>query len=532
MSSATPTRQQGTPLPARLLLALGGGVLLWLAFPTTGLWYAAWLGCALLAAASWAARAGTGFLVGLFGGLAFFVPTLSWSGVYVGRLPWAALATLEALYIALMVAVVGALQRRLLTAGRGWAAYLLIPLGWMVGEWARSTTPFGGFPWARLAFSQADAPIRALAMLGGAPLLTAGVAAIGALLLAGFRAAVAHRIRRSAVTALTLAALVAVVWAIPLPATSGEHARIGLVQGNVPHPGLDFNAERRAVLDNHVAVTTQLAATERAPMDLVVWPENASDIDPLRNSDAAARIVDALQSVGGPLLVGAILNEPAPYFSNVSLLYRPGRAEPERYAKQHPVPFAEYVPYKDFFRHFNDKVDLVRNGMAAGDRTGYFELTTRDGRPFAVLPSICFEVAYDALVRDSVQQNPGRPSVLVVQTNNATFGYTAESEQQYAISRIRAIEHGRAVVHVSTVGVSGFIAPDGSGAPQSRLFTPYAAAQDVPLRTGLTPAARLGALPEYAALAGLLLAASFGRRVRPVTLAPTPSRRPKELAGA
>ena len=56
----------------------------------------------------------------------------------------------------------------------------------------------------------------------------------------------------------------------------------------------------------------------------------------------------------------------------------------------------------------------------------------------------------------------GGARLLVVQTNNATFGYTDESEQQFAISRIRAIEHGRSVVHVSTVGVSGFVAPDGT----------------------------------------------------------------------
>ena len=87
------------------------------------------------------------------------------------------------------------------------------------------------------------------------------------------------------------------------------------------------------------------------------------------------------------------------------------------------------------------------------------------------LPTICFEVAYDDLMRDSVEAAGDDESLLVVQTNNATFGYTAESEQQFAISRIRAIEHGRSVVHVSTVGVSGFIAPDGTVTEKTALFT-------------------------------------------------------------
>jgi apolipoprotein N-acyltransferase len=543
---------RGDLLPARLLLALGGGVLIAAAFPTSDRWYAAWLGCALLSAAGWAAGFRRGLLIGLFGGLAYFIPTLSWSGVYVGRLPWFALATLEALYVALMVGLTGWLQRRLLvvgrvpgmrvpgaqatggrvtggrvtggrvTGGRVAAAYAVVPLAWVVQEWARSTTPFGGFPWARLAFSQADAPIRTLMSVGGAPLLTAAVATIGVLIHAAVRESV--RSRPSVGAGAAFAAVAIALWPLLIPVGGGgpgaPTARIELVQGNVPKPGLDFNAERRAVLDNHVRETEAFAA-QAGPVDLVVWPENAADIDPLRNADAAADIITAMTAVRAPLLLGAVLDEPAPYVSNASLLYRPGQLEPERYVKQHPVPFAEYVPYKDFFRRFSDKVDLVRYGMATGTRIGYFELTTAashpgDPRTFAALPTICFEVAYDGLVRASVTHQPDVPSVLVVQTNNATFGYTAESAQQFAISRLRAIEHNRAVVHVSTVGVSGFISPDGHEGPQSTLFTPYAAVADVRLNSGLTIADRIGAAPEYAAAGGLLIAAIVSRRRRPV----------------
>lgn len=534
----------GLLLPARLLLALAGGGAIALAFPQTNWWWAAWLGCALIAAAGWAVRWRTGLLVGLLAGLAYFSPTLSWSGIYVGKLPWFALATLEALYIAAMLAVVGPIQRGLLARGWALAAYAVVPLGWVVGEWARSTTPFGGFPWARLAFSQADSPLRALASLGGAPLVSAAVAAIGVL---GYAAVRAARERRHAavVAGLAGAALALAPLLIPLggsglpDGTPVPTARIGLVQGNVPKPGLDFNAERRAVLDNHVRVTEELMSRPTTgDLDLVVWPENASDIDPLRNSDAAAAVTMALTAAKAPLLIGAILNEPHPYVSNASLLYRPGGGEPERYLKQHPVPFAEYVPFKDFFRRFNDKVDLVRYGMAKGDRVGYFELTTAGSAPsdpvaFAVLPTICFEVAYDGLIRDAVRHGE-LPSVLAVQTNNATFGFTAESAQQYAISRLRAIEHNRAVVHVSTVGISGFISPDGTTTRPSTLFTAYAAVDNLPLHSTVTLADRLGPAPEYAALAALLALAGaatrLGRRDRTTSI--PPSTDSKELARA
>ena len=67
---------------------------------------------------------------------------------------------------------------------------------------------------------------------------------------------------------------------------------------------------------------------------------------------------------------------------------------------------------------------------------------------------ICFEVVYDDLVRDVVR---GGAQVLVVQTNNATFGYTDETYQQQAMSRVRAVEHGRDVLIAATSGVIAVI---------------------------------------------------------------------------
>src|SRR6185295_20136647 len=118
-----------------------------------------------------------------------------------------------------------------------------------------------------LAFSQADAPSLGLAALGGAPLLTAVVAASGALLACAAVATAASiraprtggrraRLRRAVPPVAMFAAAVALILAgLSVPATRGGTAavRVAAVQGNVPRPGLEFNAERRAVLDNHVA---------------------------------------------------------------------------------------------------------------------------------------------------------------------------------------------------------------------------------------------------------------------------------------
>ena len=242
-----------------------------------------------------------------------------------------------------------------------------------------------------------------------------------------------------------------------------------------------------------------------------MWPENLRDIDPLRNADAYAEIGQAADSVGVPLLVGAVLQGPGetsrtPRSCGGPTARRPGPGE--RYVKRHPVPFAEYIPYRSFFRVFSDKVDLVTHDFVAGDRVGLLQ-----AGPARVGDVICFEVAYDDIVRDTVRAGA---DLLVVQTNNATFGYSDESTQQLAMSRLRAVESGRAVVHVSTVGVSGLIEPDGSVVDTSALFSRDVLSARLPLRTDLTVATRLGQLPEIAlaGLACLLVLAGARRRRR------------------
>lgn len=504
-------------LPGRLALAVVGGLCVWLTFPDANVPALGPVGVALLSAAILGTRPRTAAILGLVGGLACFVPTLSWSGIFVGPVPWLALATVEALYVAAMCAIVAAIHRRLLrrppTAARDALVALAVPLGWVAQEWLRGSWPFGGFPWARLAFGQTDGPLLRLAALGGAPLVTFAVAAIGAALhlLVVTRWTRPELLRYGAAPAAALALVLLAVTATPVP-TDGTPTPLTLVQGNTPREGLDFNAERRAVLDNHVRGTQRAAERDGTPPAAYLWPENSSDIDPLRNADAKAQVQRAVDAAGAPVLVGAILDEPAPEVSNASLLYRPGEDAPsQQYVKQHPVPFAEYVPYRSFFRLFSDKVDLVRVGFARGRGSAAMPVQTPGGATVDLVPSICFEVAYDGLVREAVTQHPDRESVLVVQTNNATFGRTAESTQQLAISRLRAVEHGRAVAHVSTVGVSAFIAPDGSLSGRTELFTAAQVRGEPVARAGRTIADRVGPLPEVLAGLGLVALWFAGR---------------------
>lgn len=519
----------------RLLLAVAGGLLIWAAFPDLGVWIAAPVGIAMLVAATRGVGVGGGFGLGVLGGLAWFVPYVSWTGLHVGPLPWLALAVLQSLFVGLFGAGVSLAHRPV--ADRATAAWspLSVAAIWSACEWARASMPFGGFPWGRVAYSQAEGPLLHLAAWGGPALLGFITALLGGLALATLdatrrqfpaRASVssARPARRGvgavlvpAVTALTLAGAPML---IPL-GTDGTPARLMAVQGNAPRNGLDFNAERRQILDNHGAVTRQAAAdvaAGRLPTpDLVIWPENASDIDPFVNADAGAVIDGAVEAMDRPVLVGAVLGGGRRDLTNTSILWEPGvGATDQRYDKQALVPFAEYMPYRAFFRAITRQVDLLERDFVPGHTSGVIEVPLREGGgTIRAGLGICFEVAVDRVMDAAVREGA---NLLVVQTNNAMFDFSAESAQQLAISQVRAVQYGRSVVHSSNVGISALITPDGVAHDPTALFTPAVVEGTLPLRTATTPAAALGIAPDVAfvvlAAVALIVPARRPRRSR------------------
>jgi apolipoprotein N-acyltransferase len=279
--------------------------------------------------------------------------------------------------------------------------------------------------------------------------------------------------------------------ALGAPAGDTRTVTVAAIQGNVPSLGLDFNAQRRAVLDNHVARTLELAsevaAGRLARPQMVIWPENASDIDPLRNPDARARINQAAEAVGVPILVGTVLVQPdGQTTTNTVLVWQPGVGPVERNDKRRVLPFGEYLPWRSFFRLFSPEADRA-GYFVPGDGPGVVHMS---GTTVGI--AICWEVAFDDLLTDSVRNGA---ELLAVPTNNATFGLTEMTYQQLAMSQVRAIEHNRAVVVAATSGVSAMIRPDGTITTRTEQFRPAILVEQVALRNSETLATRLGSVP-------------------------------------
>lgn len=498
---------------ARLVLAGLSGVVLYAGFAPRSWWWAAVPAFALLGLVLRGRGWRAGLSLGYAAGLGFFVPLLSWTGEYVGAVPWLALAAVQALFVAAAGAGIAVVAR--LPGWPVWAAAV-----WVAGEEARSRVPFDGFPWGVVAFGQDEGPFLPLAALGGTALVGFAVVVTGflvaELIAVGGRRPARVR-RRLAVGLVALVPLIAGVVAGPLVAAGRVDAvvTVAVVQGNVPRLGLDFNGQRRAVLDNHVARTEQLAADveagRMAQPDLVVWPENAADVDPLRDPHARALVDRAARRIGAPILVGAVLRPAVGQPTNTMVVWDPVRGPGEVHDKRRLQPFGEYVPYRFFFRKLSGLVDRASN-FRPGGGDGAVDLG-----PARVGVATCYEVIFDDLVRQSVRSGA---QLLAVPSNNATFGLTDMTYQQLAISRVRAVEHGRAVVVPSTSGVSAVIGPDGTVTARTGQFVAAAIIAEVPLRSGRTPATVLGGPVELAltllglaaAVAAVVAGAGRGRR--------------------
>ncbi|MFC8917954.1 apolipoprotein N-acyltransferase [Streptomyces sp. NPDC057116] len=501
--------EPGARLPwwwVRPTAAVLSGGLLFLSFPPRPLWWLAVPAFALLGWTLRGRRLRAGFGLGYLAGLGFLLPLLVWTGEEVGAGPWLALVAAESLFVAAACLLIAAVSR--LPAWPVFAA-----AAWIVGEAARARVPFGGFPWGKIAFGQADGLFLPLAAVGGTPVLGFAVALCGFGLYEAVRVLRAYRATGTlprgplAVAALSLLAPVtAVLAAQPLVSDAPEDgtATVAAIQGNVPRLGLDFNAQRRAVLDNHARRTEQLAAdvaAGRAPKpDFVLWPENSSDLDPYRNGDARFVIDEAVRAIGVPTVIGAVVTPETGPLRNTLIQWDPRRGPVDTYDKRHVQPFGEYIPMRSFVRIFNKDVDRVRRDFGPGSRVGVFDLAgTRVGL------ATCYEAAFDWAVRDTVTHGA---RLISVPSNNATFGRSEMTYQQLAMSRVRAVEHSRSVVVPVTSGVSAIIRPDGTIVRESRMFTPDALVAQVPLRSSLTPATRMGTLPEAALVA--LAAAGLG----------------------
>lgn len=446
-------------------------------------------------------------LIGLVFGAAFYFTHIAWMRASIGAAAWLTLSTVETLFYAALAATLPLL--RTLPAAPLWCA-----AGWAAMENLRSTWPLSGMPWGRLSFAVVDTPLAPALAYVGMTGLSFGLALLAFLLaeavVATLRARTAGGTRRPLL--LSAAGAVAVGAALLLPALapvelqpSGQ-ATVAVVQGDVPGPGNNILYDPPGVTANHVRATIGLAEdveAGRAPRpDLVVWPENSTTSDPFEPGVIRDGIEEAVARIGVPVVVGAIVDDGPKHILNQGIVWDPATGPGERYGKHHPVPYGEFIPWRNLWNPQFGRLGLIRRDVRAG--TGVTPLQV-PGIRFA--DAICFDVAYDDVLPRQVRNGA---QVLAVQTSNASFIFTHQIEQQFAITRLRAIETGRWLAVASTNGLTGIIDPQGRVVADAPARTPRVLVERVELSDELTPSMRMGEWPTRLFTGTFLVALVFG----------------------
>ena len=506
---------------SRILLAGFSGLMLYASFAPTGLWWAAPLGMAVFVGAVTRRNA---IFASWLQGIVLYLLLLPWVGEFVGWYAWVGLAVIQSLY-SLVFGIglrwihrspaQGNSRRAVIFSGLGISAwYVLI-------EFIRSSWPFGGFPWARLAWGQVEGPLAWWIRIGGPALVTFMVVLSGVGLAWLYWTFVEGRLpfsRRhtprthhfSLVVPAALAVILSLGGSLGLllaqkqaDSTRADNPpptlQVAAIQGNVPRLGLDFAAQRMAVLENHARETHKLAqavaAGEQAQPDIVIWPENASDVNPFMHAEAAEVLDEAVAEIKAPILVGTV----TPTSNRMVLWTSEGPAD--FHDKRFLQPFGEYMPLRDLLRKITPLVDRAGN-FHPGTDNGVVPFTPNSGSfanveiPMGV--ATCYEISFDGALRESVR---GGAQILTTPTNNATFGFTDMTYQQLAMSRMRAIEYDRSLIVAATSGVSAIVQPNGSVTEQTRIFEADALTADLELRDTTSISARVGPWVEVALVA-------------------------------
>jgi len=511
-SSATQSRTTGVrallPLWAAVLVAVAAGLILDLAYPSVGWWPLAFVGVGLSLVALIGRSAWGALLVGFIFGITFYLVHIVWLNRYLGVIPWFALAVAATIYVALGSVLIALAYRWMPRAAPGrWAQLVLTPLLiaglWTLRELVTGSWPYTGFPWARIGMSQSESPLSHLTSWIGVTGLSFLMVAFTAGTIEWLRLRQWSDVR----TALPVAGLgIALLVTPQFPTTPAGTMTVGSVQGNGPSGYFDAR-QRNDILNAQLSASTDLIGQD---MDVLLWPEGGIDSDPMTNATTAAVLDGLSEAADAPLLVNAATTR-GDLTYNTSMLWEAGEGAVQYHDKTHPVPFGEYVPDRWFYEMIvPDLIGLIGREYTPGSNPPYVDI---DGTGVGL--AICFDVIYDDVIHEGARDGA---EVYMFQTNNADFRNTDENLQQLAFARTRAIETGRSVVNISTVGTSQVIGPDGATIDSLPADEAGAMLTDVPLRTGLTPSivigGSLGMAIAILSIAGLIASGVVASRRR------------------
>ena len=263
---------------------------------------------------------------------------------------------------------------------------------------------------------------------------------------------------------------------------------IAIVQGNSPCPGAKNRCsnERQKIYDSHLTQTQSLDGN----FDLVVWPESSTGFnnDPGIHSRVQKDISTQALRLDSYFLIGGDRPVQNQYFENYGIFINKDGEIVDQYLKQHPVPFGEYIPFRKYL-DWIPPLALVPRDMIRGDGQKIF--TVNDTKISTV---ISFEGSFQRYIRNSVQDGA---ELVVILTNQASYGESGMSDQFILMSRANAISNGRPIVHAAITGKSAFIDHKGKVISKTQLFETGVLTEKIGVKQTETPYSKYGNYLNY-----------------------------------
>ncbi len=334
--------------------------------------------------------------------------------------------------------------------------------GWALWELVKSRFPFGGFPWGGAGYP--------IGTLSGTRSAAQWIGVTGwSVLVIAFAASLVlmteeEKDRRPLEVVSVVILVLTIFGAFFTPDAGGPEVRVAIVQGNSPCPRVHCPNEKQQIYENHLALTTLI---ERDSVDLVVWPEDSfgGSFNPTYNPQVASEMAGEAVRIGSYLLAGGSRSGDPGRWENYNVLFSPEGRIIGEYLKRHPVPFGEYVPLREVFE-FIPQLEQVPRDLTPGTGPVVFEITAEDGS--GMLGSvISFEGAFARYMRSEVKAGA---QLIVVATNEGSYGRGPASDQLIGMVRITAVALGVDVVHGAVTGRSTYINANGTLSEATELF--------------------------------------------------------------
>ncbi len=404
--------------------------------------------------------------------------------------------------MALFVGLVGYFSKKI--SGKNQSLlWVSIPVLWGLSDWVRSWI-FTGFPWLTMGYSQVPhSPLS-----GYMPIIGVyGVSVITVFISAaiGFWLANKHQtpvFKRNTIAAVAFILVVGFIlktieWTTPI----GKPISVALVQGNIEQSTKWSPEKAQDTIDLY------LSMLQASRADLIILPETAL---PVISSqlDASVKNTILAHAKQHPMVIGMVeYDEKTNAYFNSALGFGESAAghATQSYAKNHLVPFGEFIPLKRVFGWiYRDWLNMPLSDLSRG---GAHQQPMRlAGQKIGV--NICYE---DVFGEEIIRQLP-TATLLVNISNDAWYGQSYAANQHMQFSQARALETGRYMLRSTNTGATASIDQHGyvlAHAPHDTQTTLDVTAQGY---TGSTPYVRWGNWPFIVFCFTVLIALVWRKR--------------------